>query len=1059
MKKFILFSALLLATSLSFGAAVTVETARLTGFHFLQQQVSSVTSETQLTLNYTSYGKTGSACFYVFNAPVGFVMVSANDAVRPILAYSKDMKFDGNNIPPSSLSLLNFYRQQIEYVNAMSITATAEIADKWNSLVNYTIHASAAKTTYGAVCVAPLLPTLWDQAPGYNQFCPYNTPDASLCVTGCVATATAQVMRYWSWPANGVGSHTYNSGNPYVGTLSANFAGTTYNWAAMPLTSSDTNVARLMYEVGVAVNMDYHPGDSSGSGAFVTIVGSPITNCAEYALKTYFKYSTSLIGQQRSAFTDATWITKLKAELRASRPIIYDGQGTLGGHCWVLDGYDTTSYFHCNWGWSGTSNGYYCIDTFAPPALGWGGGSGGFDASQEAIFGVQPNIQPITGTATVCAGLTTTLADVTTGGTWTSGTTSVATIDPSTGVVYGVAGGTSNITYSVSGSTVTKIVTVNPAPTAGTITSVGGVSTICITSVLTLSDGTSGGTWSSTTPSVASVNASSGIVTGIGAGTTTITYTTSNTCGTAHAYYPITVNAGTPLTTAPTISPTGTTPCAGTAATYTATSAGATSFFWTVSGTGWSGASSSASINTTVGTGMGTLTVFGSNACGTGPTATINVTPNAAPVAPTVAMVGTIPCTGTTSVNYTGTASGATSYNWTILGTGWSGSSSTGSIAVTLGTGTGTIICSASNTCGTGSSDTTYLNPNPNPAAPTVTMTGAMPCATSTSTSYSATSTGATSFSWSVLGTGWSGSSTTSSVVVGIGSGTGSIICNATNACGTTSDTTYLTPSAGVPGAASPILSTTSLCAGSTATFITSPISGATSYVWNVGGTGWSGTSTTNMITVTVGSGAGTISVYGANSCGTGASYYLSSIIPVTNPTSTFTVAHNTIAVGYGDVITYTGTGTATSTYSWNYAGGTATPGTGMGPNTVIWSSTGTKVVSLSVTESGCTSTVYSDTVHVVTTTDLANIIADNSNIFVYPNPSNGSFDIMFGISSPYPAVVRLTDLQGRVVYNANYAEINNKLSINAEGLPSGLYTATIVTDGFTYNRKVVISK
>ena len=158
---------------------------------------------------------------------------------------------------------------------------------------------------------------------------------------------------------------------------------------------------------------------------------------------------------------------------------------------------------------------------------------------------------PVTGVATLClTGGTTTLSDATPGGSWSSSTTTIATVDPVTGVVYsagGSAGGPTVITYTTSGGTATITVIVDPSP-------VTGLNTLCEGSTITLSDASLGGSWSSTTVTIATISSATGVVTGVSGGTDVINYTTS--CGIA--YYVITV---TPLTTA-IISP-STTVCAG----------------------------------------------------------------------------------------------------------------------------------------------------------------------------------------------------------------------------------------------------------------------------------------------------------------------------------------------------------------------------------------------------------------------------------------------------------------------------------------------------------------
>ncbi len=237
--------------------------------------------------------------------------------------------------------------------------------------------------------VYPLVQTTWNQSPYYNDLCPYDNNAGELTVTGCVATAMAQVLKYWNFPTTGAGFHSYN--DPKYGTQSADFGSTTYDWADMPLVLNgpNTSIATLMYHCGVSVNMTYGTAEAGGSDAYVISSQSPITNCAEYALKTYFGYPTTLNGQVRQNFDDNTWKNMITTDLDASRPIIYAGFGSGGGHCFVCDGYDNNGLFHFNWGWQGQYDGYFDIDALNPEGLGIGGGTGGFNSGQQAIFGIQ----------------------------------------------------------------------------------------------------------------------------------------------------------------------------------------------------------------------------------------------------------------------------------------------------------------------------------------------------------------------------------------------------------------------------------------------------------------------------------------------------------------------------------------------------------------------------------------------------------------------------------------------------------------------------------------------
>ncbi len=494
--------------------------------------------------------------------------------------------------------------------------------------------------------------------------------------------------------------------------------------------------------------------------------------------------------------------------------------------------------------------------------------------------------------------------------------------------------------------------------------------TLCPGSATTLSDSATIGKWSSGNTGVATVDSLTGIVTGVAAGTTNISYS----IGACFAIDPVTVTTLAP--SLPVVTPPATTPCAGAAsATYTATATSAAAFNWSVTGTGWSGTSTTGTFNVAVGTGPGQIVVYATNACGTGPSDTINVTPSAQPAVPTISLFGPAPCLTSTSAQYIGSATGATALTWTVLGTGWTGVTSLDTETVTLGTGTGTVICSGTNACGSGPADTITI-----------------------------------------------------------------------------------TPASGV-GAASPILATGPMCLGGTVTFVTSGITGATSYVWTVSGIGWVGSSTTTLLTCTVGSGPLTISVYGEGTCGAGASYTLDSVFAVVPPTSTFTIANHVIATGTNDLVTYTGTASASGTYTWNFGGGAATPGVGVGPHLVSWGTTGLKTISLSVTDTGCASlAVYTDTVLVVVPTGIQSLVEQDGPVVIYPNPSNGTFNVYFDSDIEHPVTVKLADMQGNVVYTRSFGQVlGGHISIDVPNLPNAVYMATIVTDDFVINRKLTV--
>lgn len=385
----------------SFGKRVDEQTAKTVGSNFLiSMGINGIAGSADLSKAYEAVANvngTAITAYFVFNfvGHNGFVMVAADDIIEPILAYSSEAPFNINNMSPAAKDWVEGYQNQITYVIQNQIPSQPGVADSWSHLMKTPIRNFGAKTTVTFPSSSSwLLTTTWDQAPNYNYLCPGS--GASKAVTGCVATAMAQVMKYWNWPTVGTGLHTYTPAS--YSALTANFGNTTYNWSGMPnsISSNNNAIGTLMLHCGISVDMNY---GSSSSGAYVIHEYSPSLHCTEYALKTYFRYKSTLKGLSRSATASGTpaisqsdWVNYLKNELNAQRPVIYSGQGTSGGHAWVADGYDASGLMHFNWGWGGVGpNGFYTVNAIAPPSLGIGGGGGNFNSQQAIIIGVMPD--------------------------------------------------------------------------------------------------------------------------------------------------------------------------------------------------------------------------------------------------------------------------------------------------------------------------------------------------------------------------------------------------------------------------------------------------------------------------------------------------------------------------------------------------------------------------------------------------------------------------------------------------------------------------------------------
>lgn len=379
---------------------VDLASAEKVGQGFLAQQISSGQSKIgslELDLVYApafkkfqseGFVEEPSSLFYVFNAKEGgFVIVSADDAATPILGYSDEEIFSAENLPENVAKWLEGYKDELRFIIENNLQPSEELTQLWEA---YKTNSAAGIYQKTAAAVSPLLKTKWDQSPYYNALCPYDNSYGQRTVTGCVATAMAQIMKFWNFPATGTGFHSYNHSK--YGTLSANFGATSYEWGSMPNTvsSNNTAVATLMYHCGVSVDMNYGVASTGGSGAYVVSSYSPITHCSEYAFKNYFGYKSTLRGVLRSNYSQSQWLSLIKAELDGGRPVLYAGFGNGGGHCFVADGYDNNDYIHFNWGWGGSYDGYFFINSLNPSGVGTGGGSGGFNSGHQAVIGVEP---------------------------------------------------------------------------------------------------------------------------------------------------------------------------------------------------------------------------------------------------------------------------------------------------------------------------------------------------------------------------------------------------------------------------------------------------------------------------------------------------------------------------------------------------------------------------------------------------------------------------------------------------------------------------------------------
>lgn len=335
-----------------------------------------------------SAGSTGEEAFYVFNADgnQGFVIVSGDDRTTEILGYSKTGRLDMEKMPDNLKWWLDSYVRQIEALgtSAKSVQkAKTRGADSWKA-------------------ISPLIKTQWNQDYPYNMMCPdrngkdwrdpgFDTEHLMTwdqvyyhCVTGCVATAMAQIMYYWEWPKKCPAIPAYIT-DTYGWAMKA-LPETTFKWSQMQKTyngdetgASAEAVAELFRYCGQAVEMDYNLGGSS-AGVYTAV----LAEC--------FGFSNNAKQVMRSMYSSSDWENLIYKDVSEGLPVLYGGESLSGGHQFVVDGYDGKGLFHMNWGWGGMSDGYYVLSLANPDELGAGGGTStdGYSVDQHAIIGLKP---------------------------------------------------------------------------------------------------------------------------------------------------------------------------------------------------------------------------------------------------------------------------------------------------------------------------------------------------------------------------------------------------------------------------------------------------------------------------------------------------------------------------------------------------------------------------------------------------------------------------------------------------------------------------------------------
>ena len=354
---------ILLFTSYIFSASVNNEYALNIAenfYYFKKNPESNIFSYDSIQL----FDVENTNTFYVIELnPTGFILVSADDLIRPVLAYSFDENFRFDNIPTNINYIFKLYKTEL-LEQAEERQDSEFISSEWTKFSRPVDYEPETRN------VSPLLMSRFDQGSSWNDMCPEDQdgPGGNVLV-GCVAVSMAQIMHYWSYPNVGVGSHGYT--HPQYGYQFANFGNSYYDYTQMENNYATTESQELLYHCGVAVNMGY---GVDGSGANVFGNG----NTTERAMRDYFLFKNNLDSVEPWQYGTVAYRELLQTELNNNRPMIYVGYDNEGGHAWNIDGY-SGEYFHNNWGWGGSQNGYFLLSSL-----------NGFNSGQGALINMEP---------------------------------------------------------------------------------------------------------------------------------------------------------------------------------------------------------------------------------------------------------------------------------------------------------------------------------------------------------------------------------------------------------------------------------------------------------------------------------------------------------------------------------------------------------------------------------------------------------------------------------------------------------------------------------------------
>ncbi|MFA7331070.1 MAG: C10 family peptidase [Candidatus Delongbacteria bacterium] len=314
---------------------------------------------------------------FVISDGAGVALVAGDMQAQPILGWTTRGDFhEMADAPPGLAELVSAWGRQILLTRQAPPERAAAAnpnRDAWMQLLDESARAQDEEPVKE---IAPLLSARWGQGAGWNADCPIDAAGpGGRAYAGCVATAMGQVLHFHQHPWRG--QHVQGYDHDVYGPIDLDMLEEAPEWKAMLDAGATSAAARLLYMAGVAVRMNYGPRTSTASS------GNIVT-----ALKSFLRYQDAARLVWRASTPAEEWEALIQEELAAGRPIIHRGQGAQGGHAFNLDGWRSDGFKHLNFGWNGTYNGWYTLDSITPGYM-------DFSGTQGMVVGIAPRLEDL----------------------------------------------------------------------------------------------------------------------------------------------------------------------------------------------------------------------------------------------------------------------------------------------------------------------------------------------------------------------------------------------------------------------------------------------------------------------------------------------------------------------------------------------------------------------------------------------------------------------------------------------------------------------------------------